>query len=82
MGKLYRYVKILVLAWALHRISMAVIGFSKFTLAEFNWVEFVVDFGVYLAAFAISYWLIIRSEAKVMEKLAANAEVGETSHHE
>ena len=60
MKRWYPYFQIVLLAWALHRIAMAIIGFPVFSFSDFRASEFFVDIGVYVIAFGISYWFVLR----------------------
>lgn len=60
MKRGYRFFQITVLGWALHRLAMAILGFPTFSFSDFDFAEFVVDVGVYIVAFGVSYWFLTR----------------------
>jgi hypothetical protein len=51
----YRFFQITLLTWSLHRLALEIFGFPVFSFSNFHFGEFVVDVGVYLIAFGISY---------------------------
>lgn len=56
-------VAVILLAYVLHRLARAILGFSLSSLTDFSARELAVDFGIYCLSFIAAHFLI-RAAAK------------------